>query len=184
MTDYAKKRTQIAKLRGLLDSLSALSAGLPSRDELAKADSSLTELVTFIDSVRNRLRLVPTVDEVESIVQAADALYEILRRAESSPVLSIALGIEASRPPARLRPARHAPIISQDEISARFGDQTIDQLRDTLGDRQSMSLVELRAIASALGARSGARLGRDALVAAVLTKVANLRGYQSLGPSE
>lgn len=183
MADYAKRRGQVAKLRDVLKTLIDLGAGLPSREDLAKADSALSELVGFIQSVKDRLQHVPTVDEVQSIVKAAEELQSILARAETSPALSMALGIEASRPAARSRPARQETAISVDEITRRFSDLTIDQLRDTLNDERRMPLSELQSIAKALGARAGSRLGRDALVSNVVTKIANLRGYQALGPS-
>jgi len=181
--DYAKKRAQVAKLRDLLRALAELGEGLPSREELARADASLSELTGYIQSVRDRLQHVPTVEEVGSIVSAANALQGILARAENSPVLSLALGVEPSRPAARPRPIPQVSTISLDEVTQRFGELTIDQLRDTLGDERAMPLSELQAIAKAVGARAGSRLGRDALVSNIVTKIANLRGYRSLGPS-
>jgi hypothetical protein len=181
--DYAKKRAQVGRLRDLLRALAELGDGLPSREDLAKADASLSELAGYIQSVRDRLQHVPTVEEVGSIVTAASALQGILARAESSPVLSMALGVEPSRPAARPKPSREVSTISIDEVTRRFGDLTIDQLRDTLGDERTLPLSELQTIARAVGARSGSRLGRDSLVLNVVTKIANLRGYRSLGPS-
>lgn len=183
MSDHAKRRIQVAKLKDALRAINELAAGLPSRDDLARASASLVELAAFVQSVSQRLAQIPTSDEAGSVLKAIDAIQNLLERAEASPALSLALGIEAPRRAPRRRQESAAAIVSVDEVSQRFGDLSIDQLREKLADERHVSIAELQSIAKALGARAGSRLGRDPLVANIVTKVANLRGYRSLGPA-
>lgn len=144
----------------------------------------MAEVADFIQSVRNRLTHVPTADEVGSVLKAVNELQRLFERAEMSPTLSLALGIEAARPSPRRRAAPTlSSTVSVDEVSSRFGDLTVDQLREKLSDEHQLSIAEIRGIAKALGARAGSRVGRDALVANIVTKITNLRGYRALGPA-
>ena len=183
MSGYSKRRTQIAKLKDALRAVSELAADLPSRDDLTRADSSLAELVHFIESARKRLAHVPSVDDVGSITQVVTELQNFLERAEASPALSLALGLEV--PPRRLRrrPESAEATVSTEEVARRFDDLTIDQVRDKLADEHQTAIADLRGIAKSVGARTGSRVGRNALVANIVTKVTNLRGYRSLGPA-
>lgn len=181
MADNAKRRTQLKKLKDLLGAIDGLAAGLPSREDLARADATLAELADFIRLVRERLQHVPTVDDVGSVHSALRDFQTVIERVETNPALSLALGIEAPRRQSHGRPKPSHATVSLDEINRRFAELTIDQLRETLADERQISIAELQGIAVALGARAGSRLSRDTLVSNIVTKMVNVRGYRALG---
>lgn len=169
----------MARAKALLNALEALQSALPSMQERAAASDALKELIDYLRDVREQLLTLPTAEDVVSVGASIAQLKIILARAEESPLLSLALGLEA-RPKARQRRAVERTATDISAHLQHFSELTIDQLRDELCNEDLYSIAQLNSIARGLGTRVNARKGRDALANQLVTKIANLRGYQAL----
>jgi hypothetical protein len=177
-------RTKVSRVRNLLSGLRSLTESLPSEEERTKITSSLAELSAYLDRVQRDVLALPAREDVQSLVDTVNKLDHLLVQAETNPIVARALGLEKAATP-RTRPA--TPQVDNQKVEAllkSFESKTIDQIREALRDDGVCSTSELRALADAVGLRTQARMGRDALAQKLITQISNARGYRSLSESQ
>jgi hypothetical protein len=177
-------RTKVSRVRDLLAGLQSLTESLPSEEERTTITSSLAELSAYLDRVQRDLLSLPIKEDVQSLITTVEKLDSLLMKAEANPGVARALGLERKAAP---RAKATAPPVDNEKVEAllkSFESKTIDQIREALRDDGECSTSELRAVAVALGLRTQARMGRDALAQKLITQISNARGYRSLSQSQ
>ncbi len=158
---------------------------LPSDVEKEELEAGCTTIIKFLADLKDNIANMPSAEELASVQQQIQRMEEFLDRAEHDPVLKAALGLRKSASKKHLSTI----VTESDKEKARkalsaFDSIQLDEIRLKLGDESSYSMRELRAIATEMGIKSIQRLSHVDLVHRITTKIANFRGYQSLGGAE
>ena len=169
-------------IRPLVENIRKALSSLPSKAEKEELEVGCTALIEFLAELKNNIASIPSTEEVTSIRQQLQRMEDFINKAESDPVLRTALGLQ--KPAAKKRVSYM--VTEDDRHKARkaldaFDSMQLDEIRRRLGNEEMYTIRELRAIATELGIRSIQRLSRIDLVHRIATKIANFRGYQSLG---
>jgi len=156
-------------------------SNLPSQAEKEELEVGCTRLIAFLAALKNNIANIPTTEEMASVEQQIQKIKDFLEKAEDDPVLRTALGIR------RLASKKYPGAVTESERQKAtkaldaFNAMQLDEIRHRLGNEEMYTIRELRAIANELGIKSIQRLSRTDLVHRIATKIANFRGYQSLG---
>jgi hypothetical protein len=172
---------RVSSLRPFLARLSQLASSLPSQSEIAEAKVALDRLIDFLTGVRRSLDQLPTSDASGSVAELAQVFDRLLDKAESNALVSLAMGIAPKR--AQKAPTRQnsgEQLEAANRLYESLTDLTVDQIRERLLADPSIRLSDLRALAAQLHVRSQSKSTRETLAQALVTKIANARGYKGL----
>jgi len=176
-----KSNGKSSMIRPFIVNIQKALSNLPSQAEKDELEAGCTRLIEFLTHLKDNMANLPTIDEMASSQQQIQRIEDLLNKAENDPVLRTALGI---RRPASKKPPRAVTESERQKAKKTldaFNAMQIDDIRRRLGNEEMYTIRELRAIANELGIKSILRLSRTDLVHTITTKIANFRGYQSLG---
>jgi hypothetical protein len=166
--------------RALLAVLEDLVDTLPTADERLEASRNIEIVIGYLQEVQERLNKLPLPDDLSSARGALSQFDDLVESAERNPVLAMAFGTKpfpkrTSRDPDKL------PEAQAREILRDWEHLSIDQLRERLQTDKTLTLRDLRGVASIAGLRISAKNTRATLINQLITWFANQRGYRLLG---
>ncbi|HOD27572.1 MAG TPA: hypothetical protein PKH03_00040 [Syntrophales bacterium] len=171
---------RIGSARRFLQVFSELVDFLPSVEEKRDMQESLKALISYLQNAQRDLEQLPTRDDMDQLSVALKRVEMLLGRAEDNPLISRAFGIEQKR---SRKVKQVSPQASERTkyILSELERLTIDQMRDALSRDPKYTTNDLREIAVILGVRANSRVSRETLANQVTVRIANKRGYESLG---
>lgn len=175
------KKAEFMKAKAFLGRLREMVQSLPTEAEKADAREKIGALAQFLKTMQAAVDTMPSIENASKVNEALAWLQDLFSKAEANPVLA---GLVP--PPSTPRPRKSPPgITEQDLASARLdvdGLKTmpVEQIRDRLLDENHYSLSRLRAMAASVGIGATNKLGRESLAHQITTKIANIRGYETL----
>jgi len=174
---------RIGSVRRFIKILSELVATLPSTEEKQKIFDSLVALTNYLQSAKQNLAQIPTRDDMQQLTIVLEQFERLITRAEDNPLISKALGVEKKNKKKKV----HAVTQTSERIKIfcnELDKLTIDQIRETLSNDPKYTSNDLRELAINLDIRVTARISRDTLVNQIIVRIANDRGYKTLGGFE
>jgi len=171
---------RIGSARRFLHVFSELVEFLPTVEEKRDMQNSLKALISYLQNAQRDLEQIPTRDDMDQLSVALKRVEMLLARAEDNPLISRAFGIEQKR---SRKVKQVSPQASERTkyILSELKRLTIDQMRDALSRDPKYTTKDLREIAVILGVRANSRVSRETLANQVTVRIANDRGYKSLG---
>lgn len=171
------------RLDSFLSKLSELVDALPSQETKSRLDQELQALIKFLQDFQNRLRLLPTEEDVEGVTSTIETIKDCVRVAESDPVLSRVLGLSSDN-----RALRKSPRSIHTEQGLKEAKAIAEELkglspRDVerkLADKRKYNIPMLRQIGGELGINIPSKSTRLSMIEKIAKKTANLRGYDYL----
>lgn len=171
------------KLDRFLSDLSELIDTFPSRDTKSRLDQELGVLIGFLEEFRERLKSLPTEEDMDGVTSAIEMIKDQLRIAESDPMLSRVIGI---LPDDRVvRRSQHKPMTKQDLEEAKttaedMKGMVLGDIEHNLKDKKKYNNAMLRQIGNELGLRFSSKSTRLSMIDGILKKISNLQGYRYL----
>ena len=170
------------RIKSFLTGLQKTISALPTEAEKEELQTTCTVLIEFLSDLKKNMKDIPSIEDMNTVRETIQSLESLLSKAETSPALSAAFGLRK-----HATAKKRSPNLTDEEKTrakaalADFESLQIEEIRLKLSNEGSYSVRELRGIASAIGIRSTRSLSRVDLVHRIATKIANYRGYQSLG---
>lgn len=171
------------KLESFLSKMSELVDTLPSQETRDRLDQELEVLIKFLQDFQNRLKSLPTEEDVYGVTPSIETIKDCVRIAESDPVMSRVLGLSADSGALRRRP--NNSLTQQDREEAKAIAEELKELspRDVerkFANNRKYTIPILRQIAGALGINIPSKSTRLSIIEKIAKKIANLRGYNYL----
>lgn len=154
----------LAGLQSLLDSL-------PSLEQRAEAQAAFDELIRFLSDARDKFLALPTKNEAADLKQSLIRLEELFLQAEQNPTIAQSIGLRSEASKAKSR----AIAAAKSEIDADAEAKTIrrlsaEEMRSRLDDKR-YSVQDMRAIAQALGLKSGSKESKKVLAGRIVNHI-------------
>jgi len=175
------KKAELLKAKAFLGRLQEMVQSLPTEAEKADTREKIGALAEFLKTMQAAVDAMPSIENASKVNEALAWLQDLFSKAEANPVLA---GLVP--PPAAPRRRKTAQAITEQDLASAKLDvdglktMPIEQIRDRLLDENAYSLARLRAMAASVGIRATNKLGRESLAHQITTKVANMRGYDTL----
>ena len=171
------------KLDRFLSDLSELIDTFPSRDTKSRMDHELGVLIGFLMEFRERLKSLPTGEDMDSVTSAIETIKDQLRIAESDPMLSLVIGILPDN--RTVRRSKHKSMTKQDHEEARttaeeIKEMVLGDIEPKLMDKKKYNVAMLRQIGNELGLRFPSKSTRLSMIDGIVKKITNLQGYRYL----
>ena len=171
------------KLDRFLSDLSELIDTFPSRDTKSRLDQELGVLIGFLEEFRERLKSLPTEEDMDGVMSAIETIKDQLRLAESDPMLSRVIGILPDD--GVVRRSQHKPMTKQDHEEAKtmaedMKGMELGDIEHKLKDKKKYNNAMLRQIGNELGLRFSSKSTRLSMLNGILKKISNLQGYRYL----
>lgn len=171
------------KLDRFLSDLSELIDAFPSRETKSQLDRELGVLIGFLEEFRERLKALPTEEDMDGVTSAIEMIKDQLRIAESDPMLSRVIGILPDN--GALRKSQHKPTTKQDHEEARttaeeMKGMALGDLEHKLKDKKKYNNAMLRQIGNELGLRFPSKSTRLSMIDRIIKHISNFQGYRYL----
>ena len=171
------------KLDRFLIDLSALVETLPSPDAKAQIDQDLASLIKFLQDFRDRLKSLPTDNDLEGVTSTIEAVRDCVRIAEADPAMSRILGLSSELK----RPKKSLTSIATKK-NREIAKSVADELREmppenveqVLADKRKYSVSMLRQIGGELGITLTSNSTRLAVIEKISKTLSNRWGYDYL----
>lgn len=172
------KKAEFMKAKVFLGRLQATVKSLPTDEEKRAAESRITALADFLKSLQAAVDSMPTIESVGQVHEALEWLQGLFAKAEANPVLAGLVRAPKTR-------KSKLPLTEEDRSRARVDLDAlkalqVEEIRARLLDEGEYPLTRVRAIAVTLGFGTTEKLSRESLAHRVTTKIANIRGYETL----
>ena len=140
-------------------------------------------LIVFLEEFRERLKSLPTEEDMDGVTSSIEAIRDQLRIAESDPMLSRVIGILPDN--GVQRRSRHKPMTKQDHEEARttaedMKGMALGDVEHKLKDKKKYNNAMLRQIGNELGLRFPSKSTRLSMIDGIIKKISNLQGYRYL----
>ena len=171
------------KLDSFLSKMSELVDVLPSQETRSRLDEELGVLIEFLMDFRNRLRMLPVVEDTNDITSTIEMIKDYVRVAESDPVMSRVLGLSSESGSLRKFPRRSLTAQNRKEakhVAEALKELSREDVERRLADKKKYNVLMLRQIGKELGLKIPSRSTRLSIVEKIVTKTANTRGYRYL----
>ena len=171
------------KLDRFLSDLSELIDAFPSRETKSQLDRELGVLIGFLEEFRERLKSLPTEEDMDGVTSAIEMIKDQLRIAESDPMLSRVIGILPDN--GALRKSQHKPMTKQAHEEARttaeeMKGMALGDLEHKLKDKKKYNNAMLRQIGNELGLRFPSKSTRLSMIDRIIKHISNFQGYRYL----
>ena len=179
------KKTQQKKEYLILETLEETLNHFPTETERERFIMNIDAVINFFQSLRERVRSLPNDEEQRKVLSAIKDITNFLQSAEKSPVLATALGLAYEKK--TLAKPRQAEVTPQsvEPLLNELKNLPTEQIQKKLVDYKSVTMDELRALASLLGIKHEQRIKRQDLVDKIVKiGFANIRGYDILRSTE
>jgi len=175
------KERKKKKETSILDFLAETVKSLPSDAEKEKIVKNIGIIIKYFQDLQERVKSLPDDDKKKEILSAIITINEFLLSAKDNPVLSAALGLSYERAISPKRVKKEIPPQTGEKLFNELKSLPTDQIQQKLLDYKSVTMDELRALASYLGIKYPQRIKRQDLVD-MIVKIgfANIRGYEIL----
>ena len=171
------------KLDRFLIDLSALVEALPSPDAKVQMDRDLASLITFLQDFRDRLKSLPTDNDLEGVTSTIEAVRDCVRIAEADPAMSSILGLSSERKGPKKSFASIATKENREIAKSAAGelrDMPPENVEHVLGDKRKYNVSTLRQIGDELGIGFASNSTRLAMIEKISKTLSNRWGYDYL----
>ena len=176
----ATAKSSRSKNRAFLSGLDDLVNSLPSQSEKDRIVESCGAIADFVKDLQESILALPTVEDTAKVRAAIRELERLYEKAETSPTLAAAVGLNGRRAARRKEAAVGPDDVQQakDQLN-RLESLPVDEIQAKLTGRE-FRVRQLRSLASLVGLRPGRGVNKEALAHQIAMKIANYRGYRLL----
>jgi len=169
------------KESSILGFLEEVVRSFPSDIERDKIVKNIDTIIKYFQDLQGRVKSLPDENSQKEILSAISTINDFLLSARDNPVLSAALGLSYERPTSPKRVKKEITPQSGEKLFNELKSLPTEQIQQRLLDYKSVSMDELRALASYLGIKHPQRIKRQDLVDKIVKiGFANIRGYEML----
>jgi len=179
------KKIQQRKEYFVLEVLEETLKHFPTDAERENFTKNIDVIINFFQSLRERVLSLPNDEEQRKILLAIKDITNFLESAEKSPVLATALGLAYEKK--TLAKSRREEVTPQsvETLLNELKNLPTEQIQKKLLDYKTVTMPQLRALASLLGIKHEQRIKRQDLVDKIVKiGFANIRGYDMLRSTE
>lgn len=175
------KKTQQRKEYFILEAIEETLNHFPHDTEKERFIKNIEAIISFLQTLKERVQSLPNAEDQRKVLLAIGDLTKFLQNAEKSPVLAMALGLAYEK--------KAIPKLQREEAVPQSVQPLLDELKHLpteqiqmkLIDYKSVTMIQLRALASLLGIKYEQRIKRQDLVDKIVkVGFANIRGYEML----
>ena len=171
------------KLDKFLTDMSALVEALPSPNAKAQIDRDLASLISFLQDFRDRLKSLPTDNDLDGVVSKIEAVRDSVRIAEADPAMSRILGLSSgfNRPKKSAKSsATKQNLEAVKSIAVELRRMPPGDIEQVLADKRKYSAAILRQIGDELDISLSSRSTRPVMIEKISKTLANRWGYDYL----
>ena len=165
----------------ILDFLDETIRSFPSDVEREKIVKNIDIIIRYFQDLQERVKSLPNGDKQKEILSAITTINSFLLSAKGNPALSAALGLSYERPSSTKRVKKEIIPQTGEKLFNELKSLPTEQIQQKLLNYKSVTMDELRALASYLGIKHLQRIKRQDLVDKIVKiGFANIRGYEML----
>ena len=171
------------KLDKFLTDMSVLVEALPSPDAKAKINRDLASLIEFLQDFRDRLKSLPTDNDLDGVVSKIEAVRDSIRIAEADPTMSRILGLSSGfkRPRKSTKNSTAKQnLAAAKSIAVELRCMPPGDIEQVLADKRKYNAAILRQIGDELGISLSSRSTRPVMIEKITKTLANRWGYDYL----
>ncbi len=176
----SRKKSDFFRAQSFTQSLRALVESLPSESEKQQITSDLDTVINFLNEVKQRVASLPSREGAGNVRSAVDSLDALFARARESAPLAAALGVRPAGRRVRPQPLTEVDSERAKTLLGQMEKLPMDEVRARLENASETGPRDLQAIAAVMGIRATQRSNRETLVHQIASKIANIRGYETL----
>jgi hypothetical protein len=144
------------------------------RDQIIR---NLDIVIGYFQDLKERIKSLPNESQQKELLSAIAIINNFLLSAKNNPVLSAALGLSYEKAISAKREKKEISPETGEKLFNKLSNLTTEEIQQKLLDK-SVTMDELRALASYLGIKYPQRIRRQDLVDKIVKiGFANIRGY-------
>jgi len=175
------KKGKKKKEASILNFLEEVVKHFPSDAEREQIIKNLDIIIGYFQDLKERVKSLPNESQQKELLSAITTINNFLLSAKDNTFLSTALGLSYEKAISTKREKKEIPPQTGEKLFNELKDLTTEEIQQKLLDYKSVTMDELRALASYLGIKHPQRIKRQDLVDKIVKiGFANIRGYEIL----
>lgn len=164
-----------------LEALKETLDHFPDDEEKERFIRNIDIIINFLQTLKERVKSLPNKEEQRKVLLAIENVTEFLQISKKNPVLSLAIGLTCEKKISTKSQQEKMNPQSVQFLLEELKNLSTEEIQKKLIDYKSVTMSELRALASLLGLKCEQRIKRQDLVDKIVKiGFANIRGYNIL----